>query len=58
MIRNLRRGIESTLIYSMDFDYFDNWISCISNSGSLHVWRIDDNSNKKKGTMTKFLEIF
>lgn len=38
LLKELRRGIESTVIYSLDFDYFDNWLVCITKTGTLHVW--------------------
>ena len=38
--KELRRGLESTVIYSLDFDYFDSWLVCISKTGTLHAWSL------------------
>lgn len=38
--RELRRGLETTKIYSLDFDYFDSWLICISKTGTLHAWAL------------------
>lgn len=38
--RELRRGLETTKIYSLDFDYFDSWLVCISKTGTLHAWAL------------------
>jgi len=37
-IKEFRRGLDSTKIYSMDFDYFDNWIVCVCQTGSVHIF--------------------
>ena len=44
--RELRRGLETTKIYSLDFDFFDSWLICISKTGTLHAWALKLN---KKG---------
>lgn len=38
--RELRRGLENTKIYSLDFDYYDSWLICISKTGTLHAWTL------------------
>lgn len=38
--RELRRGLENTKIYSLDFDYYDSWLICISKTGTLHAWAL------------------
>ena len=55
LIKELRRGIESTIIYSIDFDYFDAWIACVSKSLSTHVWELDKNDNTKNTGILSFL---
>ena len=55
MIKELRRGIESTIIYSIDFDYFDAWIACVSKSLSTHVWELGKNDNNPKSGILSFL---
>jgi len=39
-MKELRRGLESTVIYSIDFDYLDSWLVCISKTGTLHAWSL------------------
>lgn len=37
----MRRGLESTSIYSIDFDYFDTWIVCVCKTDTVHLWKLD-----------------
>ncbi len=59
-LKELRRGYDNASIRSIDFDYFDNFLTSISKKGSLHVWLLNDsNPNiKKKGTFFKLMQIF
>ncbi len=36
--KELKRGFESTTIYSVDFDNYDQWVVCISKTGTIHIW--------------------
>lgn len=51
----MRRGIESTIIYSIDFDYFDAWVACVSKSLSTHVWELNKSGNGKNTGFLSFL---
>lgn len=44
----MRRGIESTSIYSIDFDYFDGWLAVICKTDTVHVWKLNIGEQKKK----------
>ena len=45
MIQELRRGHEHVIQFSQTFDFEDNWLACISDSGTVHIFHID---NKKQ----------
>ena len=44
MIQELRRGHEYVIIFSLCFDFEDNWQACTSDSGTIHIFNI--NSSK------------
>lgn len=60
MIKEFRRGLESTVIHSLDFDYFDNWLTCICQTGTIHIWKLASNKedNKKQSTVSSFFKKF
>ena len=40
MVQELRRGSEKVVIFSVSFHFQDEWLSCISDSGTLHIFNI------------------
>lgn len=44
LIQELRRGHEHVILFCVTFDFGDNWLGCISDSGTVHIFNID---NKK-----------
>lgn len=57
--KELKRGIESTVIYSLDFDYFDQWIACIAKTGTIHLWALLDEKKQKQTTgVMKIISFF
>ena len=49
LIQEFQRGTESAVIFSIDFHYSNDWLSCISDSGTLHIFNLVTVTNQKKG---------
>jgi WD40 repeat protein len=47
MIQEFRRGHEHVILFSLSFDFDDNWLACISDSGTVHIFAIDDKKLKE-----------
>ena len=51
MLQELRRGTENVVLFSVNFHFQDDWLSCISDSGTLHVFNLlkqSDNLNSQE----------
>jgi WD repeat-containing protein 45 len=40
MLQELRRGTENVVLFSVNFHFQDDWLSCISDSGTLHIFNL------------------
>jgi len=40
LLQEFQRGTESAVIFSIDFHYSNDWLSCISDSGTLHIFNL------------------
>ena len=40
MLQELRRGSENVVLFSVDFHFQDDWLACISDSGTLHIFNL------------------
>lgn len=40
-LKEFRRGLESSTIHSLDFNFFDQVLGCVSDSGTLHIWALE-----------------
>lgn len=45
-LQELRRGSDKVSIFSLSFSFNDNWLSCIGDSGTLHIFSV--NAGKKE----------
>ena len=40
LIQEFQRGSESAVIFSIDFHLSNDWLSCLSDSGTLHIFNL------------------
>lgn len=40
MIQELRRGSEKVVLFSVSFHFENDWLACISDSGTLHIFNL------------------
>lgn len=45
-LQELRRGSDKVNLFSLSFSFNDNWLSCIGDSGTLHIFSV--NAGKKE----------
>ena len=51
LLQELRRGSDKVSIFSLSFSFNDNWLSCIGDSGTLHIFSV--NAGKKELVASK-----
>lgn len=56
-LKEVRRGYESTSIYSIDFDYFDSFLVCVSKQDSVHIWKLNLGDQHQKKWFSKLIPI-
>lgn len=49
MIQELRRGSEKVVLFSVSFHFENDWLACISDSGTLHIFNL---LKKNQSTMS------
>ena len=42
-LQELRRGSENAVLFSVDFLFHEDWLACISDSGTLHIFNLIKN---------------
>ena len=42
-LQELRRGSENAVLFSVDFLFHEDWLACISDSGTLHIFNLTKN---------------
>lgn len=47
-LQELRRGSEYAMVFSLSFHFEDQWLTCISDSGTLHVFNLLSDLGKEK----------
>ena len=47
-LQELRRGSDNAMVFSLSFHYEDEWLSCISDSGTLHIFSLLSDLGKQK----------
>lgn len=53
-LKELRRGVDENMIYSIDFDLHNQVISCVSETGTIHVFSLEEDKNAKTGSWFSF----
>ncbi|KAM3138590.1 hypothetical protein pb186bvf_009342 [Paramecium bursaria] len=48
MLQDVRRGTDYATITSITFDQDVNWVACASDSGTIHIFRVSDETNNQQ----------
>jgi WD repeat-containing protein 45 len=40
LFQEVRRGTENVVLFSVNFHFQDDWLACISDSGTLHIFNL------------------